>query len=81
MKDLINKIVDQAIWPFEVFLAGVAVLFFVYGLVELLSSADNEQKKIDGKRHMVWGLVGLFIISSVYGIIKIIEASIIYLSG
>jgi len=72
MQQLINKIVQDAIWPFVIFLIALAAMFFIWGLIEFIAGADNEEKRTAGKRHLAWGLIGLFIMFSVYGIIQLI---------
>lgn len=53
-----------------VFAAGM--LLFVYGLVEFLWDLDNPGAKEAGKSHMVWGIVGVLIMVSVWSIIALV---------
>ena len=69
---LIGRIGDQILNPIAGLLIALGVLMFVYGLIEFIAGADNEDKRNIGKRHMVWGVVGLFIMVSVFGIMWII---------
>ncbi len=71
-KEVLNTLLTEAVWPFVGFLFVVAIAYFIYGLIEFVSGADNEEKRTVGKRHLVWGIVGLFIMFSVWGIIQII---------
>jgi hypothetical protein len=63
-----NYIVDPAI--LVVFAAGF--FFFVYGLVEFMWNL-NEGAQSNGKQHMLWGTVGMFVMVSVYGIVALIS--------
>lgn len=69
-KELINIFIDviQSAIPVVV---GLAVLFFFWGLVKYIFSQGNEESKIEGKNIMVWGLIGLFFIFSIYGVIRL----------
>lgn len=49
--------------------AGLALLGFFWGLAKYIFSQGNEQSKIEGKKVMVYGLVALFVMFSVWGII------------
>ncbi len=69
---LVDSIKSKIITPIVGFLAALAVISFVYGIVLFMSNLDNESKMEDGKRHMLWGLVGLAIIVSVQAILKVI---------
>jgi hypothetical protein len=73
MDELINKIIEGAVWPFVIFLSSLAVAIFIWGIIEFIAGADNEEKRITGKRHLMWGAIGMFIMFSVYGIIQIIQ--------
>ncbi|MBU1091848.1 hypothetical protein KKA27_03240 [Patescibacteria group bacterium] len=73
MTDLINKILEKGVWPFIIFLFVLTVAIFLWGLIEFVVSADNEEKKTIGKRHLIWGIAGMFIMFSVWGIISIIQ--------
>ena len=51
----------------------VAVVVFIYGVVEFILGAYNEDRKTAGKKHMIWGIIGMFIMVSAYGIIALID--------
>lgn len=72
MQAFINKILAGAVWPFVGFVFALAIAIFLYGLMEFALGADNEEKRSKGKQHIVWGIIGLFIMFSVWGIISII---------
>lgn len=73
MDQLINKIFDNAVWPFMALLSALAMLLFIYGIVEFIAGADSEEKRKTGKSHLIWGIVGLFIMASFSGIIALIK--------
>ena len=70
---ILAKIMNQAIDPALKVLFGLAIVMFLWGLAEFIIYADNEQKRTDGKKHLVWGLIGLFIMFGVWGIIEVIR--------
>ena len=51
----------------------MAVVLFLYGVVEMIMGASNEEARTKGKSHMIWGLVGLVIIVAVGAIIDILK--------
>lgn len=70
-----EKIKGEIINPIMGFLFAVAFVMFIYGIVEAMSKFDTA--KVDqGKRHIQWGLFGLFVIVSVNGIINLIAATL-----
>ncbi len=50
---------------------GLAILAFFFGLAKYIFSAGDEDSKVDGKKIMIWGLVALFVMTSVFGIISL----------
>jgi len=69
---LLGKIADKIINPFIGLLIALAVVLFLYGVVEFIIGADNEEKRNQGKQHIIWGVVGIFIMVSVFGIMNIL---------
>ena len=65
--------VDRVILnPLITLLFALALVYFIYGLVQYLLSPDNEEVRKTSKSHMLWGIVGMFIMVSVFGIMTMI---------
>jgi len=59
--------------PIIALMFAVAMIFFIYGVVEFIGAADKEEARTKGKQHMVWGIIGIFIMVSVWGIMNILN--------
>lgn len=70
--EVMFKVNRYLINPVIVLLFGIATLMFVLGLVEYMAQKDNADAAAKGKRHMVWGIIGIFIMVSVFAIMRII---------
>jgi uncharacterized membrane protein YcgQ (UPF0703/DUF1980 family) len=70
---LISNIKAYILNPIIGFMFAVAVVMFIYGIVEYIWSADNEDKIAVGKMHMIWGIVGMFVMIGVYGILNVLS--------
>lgn len=67
------QLIQQAI-PIIV---GFALLAFFWGLVKFISRVSGDEKAIEeGKKLMIWGLIALFVIISIWGILRFFYASI-----
>ena len=57
---------------------ALALIFFFYGIAQFVRSAGDGQAKTieEGKKKMLWGVVGLFVMISIYGIIKFLGDSV-----
>lgn len=56
-------------------LAALAVLVFFWGLVRYIWSAGSAESKESGKKIMVWGVVALFVLFSIFGIVRFLQNS------
>lgn len=68
---LIVKINTYIINPFIGFLFVLATAWFLIGLVRYYLSGSPEDRET-GHQHMIWGLVGMFIMIAVFGIMWVI---------
>ena len=67
--DIIGLIID-IINPLLVLVAGLALLAFLKGLAVFIFKAGDEASHKDGRDLMIWGLIGLFVMVSVIGILR-----------
>lgn len=58
--------------PLILLLFALAVAFFLYGILEFLSNQEKEEKRTEGKRHMIWGIIGMTIMMGVFAIMNLI---------
>jgi hypothetical protein len=69
---LLKGIVTNIVNPVIYLLVFLAVVYFVYGVMVFIKNADNSEKRKEGSQHMLWGVIGIFIMFSAKGIIYII---------
>lgn len=65
----INKVIIN---PIIFLLFALAAVYFLYGLAQYLLSPNNEEVRKKSKSVMFWGLIGLFIMVAVFGIMRLI---------
>lgn len=70
---IINKVIGQIINPLIPVLIGVGLIIFFWGIIQFVLNADSEEKRSTGKQHMMWGIIGIFIMVSVWGIIYLLQ--------
>lgn len=70
----ISRGVDQIVNPAITLISALAFVWFLYGVVMfIVARVNGEDEGIrKGKQHMLWGLIGLFIIFSAGSIYKFI---------
>ena len=72
----LTKVEVALINPIITLLGLAAFAIFVFGIVEFVGGAGNEEKRSIGQRHMIWGFIGLTIMFGAKAIIAIIASSI-----
>ena len=55
----------------------MALLAFFWGLAKYIFHSNDEEKKAEGKNIMIWGIVALFVMASVWGIVKFIGDAVL----
>ena len=73
---LMESISRVVINPLIVLLFALAIAFFVYGLSRYLLSPDNEELRKASKSQMLWGIIGMFIMVAVFGIMRLILSTL-----
>lgn len=48
---------------------AIALLYFFWGLAKFILAAGDEEERAKGKQIMIWGIVALFVIVSVWGLV------------
>jgi len=54
-------------------LVAIALVFFLWGVVTFILSAGDEEARSIGKHKMVWGIIALFVIVSVWGLVSLLN--------
>lgn len=71
LNNFLNKVVVQIINPIILLLGAAAFVVFIWGVFEFIRNAGDEEKRTEGRRAIMWGLIGLVIIFGAYGIINL----------
>lgn len=70
---LLGNIATEILDPLLLLLVVIAFLVFIWGVIEFIANADNSDARQTGRRHIIWGIVGLFIMFGVLGIMSFIK--------
>ncbi|NBV76777.1 hypothetical protein EBR66_01265 [bacterium] len=68
--------ITYVIDPILMLMFSLGFFFFVLGIVEFLWKMKDGKVSEEGKEHMKWGLLGMVIMSSIWGIIALIDNSL-----
>ncbi len=69
--DFINRV--NAIGPYVLaFFVSVAVFIIIFGIVRYVREAANEEKRAEGRQFIIWGVIFVFVMLSVWGLVSIL---------
>jgi hypothetical protein len=51
----------------------LAIVFFFYGLAKYVLNSGDEDKKEEGKNIMIWGVLAMFVLVTIWGIIGFLQ--------
>jgi len=57
---------------FITFIAALSVLIFFWGVAKFVWKADSQEERKKGKYLMLWGLIAIFVMFSIWGILEIL---------
>ena len=76
LDSFIGNVDTLIINPLILFLFALAVVYFLYGVLEFIMNQENEEKKTAGKSHMLWGIIGIVIMMGVFVIMNMILSTL-----
>jgi hypothetical protein len=71
VSDLLTRLVNAIVNPLIRFMFVIALMYFLYGVVQFIRNSDSDDGRTVGKRHMLYGVIGMSIMISVYAIMSI----------
>lgn len=74
-ESIVNRLL-QLIGEIVPLLVGIAVVGVFYGVAKYILSAGNPEKRADGAKFMIYGIISLFVMVSIWGLVAILQATI-----
>ena len=58
-------------------MVGIALVLFLFGIVRYIANAGDGKVYRQGRQQILWGIVAMFVLVSVWGIIKLMQAALL----
>jgi uncharacterized membrane protein YidH (DUF202 family) len=55
------------------FLIGLAVFLVMWGVFKFITSAGDETKRAEAQKLVLWGVIGVFVMISIWGFVNILR--------
>lgn len=76
VKTFIGKISTEILNPVIAIMFAVATAYLFFGVAKYIWNPEDETAREGGRRAMFWGIIGMFVMASVFGIMRFIISSI-----
>jgi hypothetical protein len=73
---VMGKIMSAIVVPIVLFVFGLTIILFIWGVAGMIIYRENPEKREESQRHILWGVIGIFIMVGAYGIIRLIAGTI-----
>lgn len=70
--DIIN-IISGIVNTLIPFIIGLAILVIIWGVFGYITGAGDEEKRGEAKQYIIWGIIGVFVMLSIWGLIQIVS--------
>lgn len=70
--ELLDRIIQYIVDPAILLIFSIGFMLFIWGLVVFISNPEDTTKRGTGIKHMIFGIIGMFIMIASHGIINII---------
>jgi uncharacterized membrane protein YidH (DUF202 family) len=57
------------------FLITIALIVFIWGVIQYVSAGEDEEKRGKGRNLMINGIIALFVIVSVWGLVAVLNST------
>jgi hypothetical protein len=65
----LNKVILN---PLILLMFGLALVYFIYGIIKFLSLPAGDKGREEARKSIMWGIIGMAIMFSVFGLIHFI---------
>lgn len=73
LQALVDKIITEVLNPIITLLFILATVVFMWGVISYIIGGKGDPKKLeDAKRIILYGLIGMFVMVSAWGFVKIL---------
>ena len=71
MASFADKLATVVVNPIIAILFAVALAYFLWGVAVFVGKSGESAAREEGKKHIIWGLIGMAIMVSAFAILRI----------
>jgi hypothetical protein len=70
---VMKRLAEHLLGPVEMVVFAAGFMLFMFGLVKYLWVLGDGGEQNEGKQHMLWGIIGMFLMISTWAVISLID--------
>lgn len=74
ISDIINNI-SSIVKLLVPLLIAIALVFFIVGVIKYITAGADEEKRKEARNTIIYGVIGLFAIVAVWGLVEVISST------
>ena len=75
-KWFVEYMIGSLVAPLFGLIIGAAVVFFMWNMFGAIKSADQSEERAKMKERALWGIIGIFVMVSMWGIVGFLTSSL-----
>ncbi len=72
---LVQIVINSVLTPVTVLIVGLAVFYFLWGVLKYIQSVGDETKRKEGASMMTYGIIGLFVMGALWGLVHVLDTT------
>lgn len=68
----LNRVNEIILNPLILLMFSLALVYFAYGVLKFLSLEAGDKARDEARKAIMWGIVGMVVMFSVYGLIRFV---------
>ena len=74
-KTLVGVIITSVFTPITFLIVALATIYFLLGVLKYIQSVGDETKRKEGVTMMTYGIIGLFVMASLWGLVYVLQST------
>ena len=70
-RGFLDKLNQAILFPLITLMLTIALVVFLYGCFLYIANSSNDEARTKGKRHIMYGIIGMLVMVSAYAILSI----------
>ncbi len=75
-RDIVHTLMLEVIHPLVMLLVSLSIVFFIWGVAKYILHGGDEAKRKEGINMIIYGIIAIFAIVSVWGLVEVLQNTI-----